>query len=641
MLEESLTSLAVLKVNWDQRGKDYVDNFIPFVAEALRRCPQDHISVAQLQEVMRDSFGLVIPQGALNTLLRRSERYGYVRHERGVYLRVLDSIPSTYSAEREAVARQQRALIDKLVAFCRERHSVKWTTEQAEAALLVHLQKASVPILAAAVAGSPLPEPAGDVKDSEFLVSSFIIELHGRDPDGFGFLETVMKGHMLATALFLPDISKANQKFDDLEVFIDTRLLLRALGFEGDGLKIAALELLTLLYRMNINLRCFDITLDETRRVLDAAQHALRDQRNQGRQTLFAVYEHFLSLRARPSDIESIMARLEELLRSIHVRVKPKPEHTVELGLNERRLEQIIDEEIPAIKLDAKRHDIDSLTSIHRLRKGNRYSEIERSKFIFLTSNIPLARASARFFKEQYEGSAAPLCINDHMLATLAWVKNPSYVADFSKNRLIADSYVALSPSPELWRRYSDEVSRLKEMGNLSDDEYQLLRYSLVARKALMETTLGNPEAFTEGTVEEVLERAQANIRKGVEDRLKGEVEKREAAESEARNYRARHEERLAKISSVASAIGRWCGYAVYLALMSIFVVGFYATLPSSFPQLISEARYGAQILIAISAVVTVWSALEGGSIRALSRRVEVRVSQRLELWFRSIFFGE
>jgi len=152
-------------------------------------------------------------------------------------------------------------------------------------------------------------------------------------------------------------------------------------------------------------------------------------------------------------------------------------------------------------------------------------------------------------------------------------------------------------------------------MGNLSDDEYQLLRYSLVARKALMETTLGNPEAFTEGTVEEVLERAQANIRKGVEDQLKGEVEKREAAESEARNYRARHEERLTKLSSVASAIGRWCGYAMYLALTSIFVVGFYATLPSSFPQLVNEARYGAQILIVISAAVTVWSALEGGNI--------------------------
>jgi hypothetical protein len=346
-------------------------------------------------------------------------------------------------------------------------------------------------------------------------------------------------------------------------------------------------------------------------------------------------------LRAKPSDIESIIARLEELLRSIHVRVKPKPEHTEELGLNERRLEQILDDEIPGIKLDAKRHDIDSLTAIHRLRKGKRYSDIERSKFIFLTSNIPLARASARFFKEQYEESAAPLCINDHMLATLAWVKNPSYVADFSKNRLIADSYVALSPSSDLWRKYSDEVSRLKEMGNLSDDEYQVLRYSLVARKALMEATLGNPEAFTEGTVEEVLERARANIRKGVEDQLKGEVERREVAESETMNYRAWHEERLARVTSIASAIGRWCGHTMYLALASIFVVGFYATLPPFFPQLVSEARYGAQILIAVSALVTVWSALEGGSVRALSRRVEVRISERVRRWLTSIFLGE
>src|SRR5688572_6687094 len=116
MLEESLTSLAVLKVNWDQRGKDYVDNFVPFVAEGLRRCPQDHVSMAQLQDVMKTGFGLVIPQGALNTLLHRSQRYGYVRRERGVYVRVLDAIPATFTAEREAVARQQRALIDKLVS---------------------------------------------------------------------------------------------------------------------------------------------------------------------------------------------------------------------------------------------------------------------------------------------------------------------------------------------------------------------------------------------------------------------------------------------------------------------------------------------------------------------------------------------
>lgn len=640
MLEESLISLAVLKVNWDQRGKDYVDNFIPFVAEGLRRCPQDHVSVAQLQEVMKGAFGLVIPQGALNTLLRRAERYGYVRRERGVYIRVLDAIPATFSAEREAVARQQRALTDKLIAFCKIRHNTEWSAEEAENALLAHLQKASIPILAAAISGSPLPEPKGDIKNAEFLVSSFIVELNEKDPAGFGFLETVMKGNMLATALFLPDISKANQKFSDLEVCVDTRLLLRGLGYEGEGLRASAVELLTLLYKMNVTLSCLDVTLDEMRRVLDAAQHALRDQRHQNRQTLFAVYEHFISVGKTPSDVESIIARLEQALRALHVRVRPKPEHTIELGLNEQKLEALIEEELPMIRLDAKRHDVDCLTSIHRLRRGHVYSEIERSKYIFLTSNIPLARASARFVREEYEYPIAPLCVNDHMLATLAWVKNPSYVADFSRNRLIADSYVALSPSNELWRRYSEEVARLKENGNLSDDEYQLLRYSIVARRALMDATLGNTEAFTEGTVREVLQRAQANLRKDLQEELRGEVGKRMEAEAEARNFRRMREERASRLGEIAARIGRWCGRAVYAALALVFAVGFYATLPSSLPQLVDSARYTVQAAIVVSAALAVWSAAEGGTIRSIARQVEVAVANRVSRWLQDLFLG-
>lgn len=638
MQEESLISLAVLKVNWDQRGKDYVDNFIPFVAEGLRRCPQDHVAVSQLQQVMKDSFGLVIPQGALNTLLHRSERYGYVRRDRGVFVRVLDAIPATYAAERERVARQQRALIEKLVAFCKQRHSLDWSAEEAEDALLGHFQRASTPILAAALSGTPLPKPKGDVKNAGFLVSSFIVDLNERDPTGFGFLETVMKGYMLATALFLQDISKANQKFHDLEVCVDTRLLLRALGYEGDGLRASAQELLTLLYKMNVSLSCLDVTLDEIRRVLEAAAHTLRDRRGQNRQTLFSVYEHFLSIGATPSDVESIIARLEHSLRSLHVRVRPRPEHTIELGLNERKLEALIEEEIPMIRLDAKRHDVDCLTSIHRLRKGRTYSDIERSRFIFLTSNIPLARAAARFVRDEYEFPIAPLSVNDHMMATLAWVKNPGYVADFSKNRLIADSYVALSPSNELWRRYSDEVARVRDNGSISDDEFQLLRYSIVARRALMDATLGNAEAFTEGTVKEVLERAQANLRKDLQEELKGEVGKRKDAEAEARNYRLRDEARLERFAEVGSIVGRWSGYALYTCIGGIFLIGFYATLPSSLPQLIDPARYSIQAAIVIFGALAVWSALEGGTIRALSRRLEVAVAERVKFllvnWF-------
>ena len=45
MNEPLVASLAILKVNWD-RGQDYVANYVPFVAECLRKAPHDEISLA-------------------------------------------------------------------------------------------------------------------------------------------------------------------------------------------------------------------------------------------------------------------------------------------------------------------------------------------------------------------------------------------------------------------------------------------------------------------------------------------------------------------------------------------------------------------------------------------------------------------
>ena len=39
-----LTSLAILKVNWEERREDYLDNFIPFVREALRGLETEEVS---------------------------------------------------------------------------------------------------------------------------------------------------------------------------------------------------------------------------------------------------------------------------------------------------------------------------------------------------------------------------------------------------------------------------------------------------------------------------------------------------------------------------------------------------------------------------------------------------------------------
>ncbi len=66
-----LVSLAVLKVNWDERGRTYVDNFIPFVGDWLRVTSPQSCSPEEVAEGVRATFGIVLPIPVARTLLSR------------------------------------------------------------------------------------------------------------------------------------------------------------------------------------------------------------------------------------------------------------------------------------------------------------------------------------------------------------------------------------------------------------------------------------------------------------------------------------------------------------------------------------------------------------------------------------------
>ena len=57
----TISSLALLKVNYDEQRKDYFENFVPIVAECLRRSSGDVISLQDLQSDLRERFGLSLP----------------------------------------------------------------------------------------------------------------------------------------------------------------------------------------------------------------------------------------------------------------------------------------------------------------------------------------------------------------------------------------------------------------------------------------------------------------------------------------------------------------------------------------------------------------------------------------------------
>jgi len=649
-----IPSLAVLKVNWDE-GRDYIENFVPFVAECIRTAPHPEVSLPDLQHAIAKTFGFDIPQGALQTILRRAAKHGYVEPIESIYRRNDEALAGlNLSRSRSEVLRKYEALLERLIGFCKRRFEVEWSAEEADAAFLAYLEEDSSAILAAAVLSQEVPRPTGNVRAAHYLVGSFVGELDRSDPEGFDFLETIVKGSMLAGALLFPDLGQVERRFERVEVYFDTPFLLLVLGLEGESRQAPALELVRLLYEQNANLTIFEHTLDEVRRVLSAAAYAVRNYENL-RRAVGPVTQYMIDSNYSASDVELIIARLERSLHALRIHVKDKPPHSESLGVNEVKLESILQEEVGYAREQALFHDLDSVTAIYRLRRGEVQLHIESCRAIFVTSNHAVARASARFFREEYEdysGSVVPTCLLDHLFTTIVWLKKPLAAPDFPRKRIIADCYAAMNPPDRLWRMYLEAIDRLRRRGDVSKEDYDLLRLSAPARGALMDLTWGDSEVFTEGTVREVLERAQAAARaetesalRAEERALRAEKEKGREAEREAqirleqareeteavvREYKAQRQAQLDHIRTLSTRVGRWVATsvgAIGLVLLAVatFLGLFLPDLPGGWWMPLIVAMF---VFLGIAELANV---IQGTTLVAASRRLEVAVAGAIE----------
>ncbi len=634
MAERVIASLAVLKVNWDA-GRDYIDNFVPFVVECIRTARDPEVSLPELQTDILSTFGLRIPQTALKTILKRAFKAGYLKRSEGIYIRDDSAVEKiNVAAARDVALRRHEALVRKLIDFCETKYRVKWSQEEAEVALLSYLEEHSVPILAAAVEGELVIVPPASVKHAEFLVNAFIADVHTADPEGFDFLETVVKGRMLADVLLYPEIGMVHKKFEAVQVYLDTPFILRALGLAGKNMETPCLEFVNLLYEENARLMVFEHTRDEIHGILDVAIKALRSKGFIDH-AFGETLQFFIDSKYQASDVEFTIARLEESFRRLHIHVRTKPAHTAPLGLNETSLQSWLQGSVGYRRQEALYHDLDCLTAIHRLRRGQLFRSIENCRAVFVTTNSALARTSAAFFRDEFRNmiGAVPHCVLDDVLATLVWLKRPLKMPDLPRKRIIADCYAALNPPDALWRMHLKEMDHLRQEGRITEDDYQLLRHSMDARRALMDITFGDPDTFTEGTVPEVLERAKAAARADAQEALKTERVARLDAEQRATVAEAAAEAHIRaqfnRLRDIGAAIGRWAARTASVLAVACLGLGVYLTLPSPFPPPTgAKMKLLAPALLLILAILTVAHLFMGTTVISITRRFELYVSR-------------
>lgn len=528
----TLTSLAFINVTWETKRASYLDNFVPYALEALR-ASGGRLSQQQIQRFIVERFGLDFPVDVIQSLVNRAVKgkkivrlfpFREVELAQGIAEKLPD-----LGAQQMDYTRRMNHLVQGLVTFARERFDQIWDEVAANESLLAHIESHTIPLLASSTRGAVYSAPGDPSTGRGYIVAAYVASIVDNDPVGFDYLDGMVKGSMLASALYVDATGQVTRHFKRTTLYLDTSICLRALGHEGDDARKATSQMLGLATSQGAQLACFDHNVREIRGILDGAKAALR--RAPGAESAMrGVATHFRDSGGTPADIDLALVSLESDLRSLRIPIVSTPSHTRELGVDETALEDRLQRHVGYRETKTLLADLSSLTAIHRLRSGASGPHLETCRAVFITSNAGIVSASRAFFNSgKHEW---PLVMLDHTMATLLWVKSPSAAPDLPRMQVIADCYAAMSPSGHLWSLISTEIDRLDQRGEISEDSIAMLRYSHEAEQALMEVTLGDPSRVSEQNLRKALDRARSAAAEPAEKDRASALERAQAAEA-------------------------------------------------------------------------------------------------------------
>ncbi|HVB43641.1 MAG TPA: hypothetical protein VNF47_13170 [Streptosporangiaceae bacterium] len=551
----TLLGYAVLRANFDHSAPSYLDNFNAFVLDALAERYPAAADEAEVGEAIRTTFGLTIPDRVVGRLLRKLAKGGRAQAEEERRYSLTETARSGLQSLRESMSNfqsRQYELLGKFTSFVKEFHDESAGLIDADpgAHLQAFIERYAAPLLRRGVAGQrDNASPWGELQGAEYLVGAFVLHLEANDAATFSYLIDAVKGAILLSVLEIGP-GDLSQKLSNLTLVFDTPVLLSALGYQGEMPQRAARQLLQLACELGVRLTYFEHTGKELSGVLDAAIVALRNPARSA-EALRAVGTHFLDVGATASDVAIEQTMLHANLQRLGLRSIDKPESYFRYGLDESALEDLFKSKLPTQRESTRLYDLESISAIHRLRRGNSPNSFERCGYVLVTDNYGLT-VVARQVDERH---LWPLAMLDSEVASLLWVRSPAIADDLPRQQLLAAVYTGMQPAPHLWMKYVEEIERLQARGGVEPDEAIMLRSQPEARSALMDVTLGDTSKINPESVQVIVDRVRANLSSPYRVEADDARAQRDHAAREAESARQAQEELRKNVSGLRAEL--------------------------------------------------------------------------------------
>ena len=576
-----LATVAFLKAQFDE-GKDYLDMFQPLVEDEIRRYGKDDIDLPGFKVAVRESTGISIPMDILRTILQRATKHELLTRQGGRFLRRRGvRRESALLGRMEEFSRGHLRLARALREFAGSRDVELKSDEGALVSLMRFLDAHHI----AVVIGQRITIESSDgFGRLSQAIAAFVKHTIVEGGELAGVLEGIVKGLIVHNALLLRDIPIAQKHLERLTVFLDSGVLLYALGHAGPAEEQAMTEGLTAVQDAGATLAVFERTVDEMESILQLYEGRLGSTAGVRSLRDTPLTRHFLGIQATPADIRQEIALMRPKLAGLGIGIQGFPEYVPKFTEDESALAEFLKNPKKEEGADERRiwHDVRAVSAVITLRRGARPGRIFGASFVFASGSSPAVASATRWYRKSYPEGLEPI-VHFRAVTNAAWVLRPVQASMLPIQELVAVCSAVLEPSSDVWSRFVEHLEKLVKSGAVNDEESVAVLAHHFTRIKLGD--FDSPDDVEATTVLDIVERVREEVASPFRSQLEEKEREAEQTRSALADARAENLAIKSRAKAQTDRIAACLAGLIYGAFCLALLVGAARTLPLPWPD--------------------------------------------------------
>jgi len=645
-MNKTIKTIALLKTLYERSNSDYIELFIPFIATLILNKKYSEITIEKICNDFNDEYGIKIPYHPMQTILRRAKTRSLIKKSADKWFPIEDNLLkyniSTKTIEQTSEIDQ---LINNFMEFSQIKYGKPFTFQDAENILISFLKDNDKEILFAFENVSLLPDVDAK-KEQIFILNKYIKYLYENNYSNYKLLSKFVTGFVFASCIFYSESTHYKGNIRNVKIFLDTRIILRLVGLEGQYRRTCYEEFMKLLKARGAKLYIFEHTYDETIGIINDCEKWIRNKRYN---PILAspVLKHFIENNFSEVEVSLFSSKVNTRLafEDITKQEDFSFKELTQYQIDNQKLHDLIVEvysksknfyEDPS-KEEVIYRDVKSIAAIYKLRKGTKPRFIKDAKAIFLTTNSSLAKANALYNKQEQNGYyQIRECLTDVFLGTILWVESPNEISEMQEKKIIANCIAAIKPDDDLIKKFVNEIKKLESDNLLTENELYFLKTHKLVNELLSEKTLGDSDNFYDKLPEEILDEIKNFIRQESDKVLDNEIiahedtkerlidTKNELVASEIDNIRTKE-----NIKKFVENVSKWTVRLIFgitfPIVLIVFVLANYQSISDDIVKI---------IVVIVSATICVLSGYFGISVKWILEKLK----NRIEHWLLKLF---